>query len=92
VPFGPDSGGPAEIVGGDVDLLFASNEEAVAKMDVLLRSPERLQQVRTRLAQRRSHYTEESFMEAIRRIVFEFARTEQAKHDAVDETPRSRPC
>jgi glycosyltransferase involved in cell wall biosynthesis len=72
VTFAHDSGGPAEILDGEEDLLFGDLDDAVAKISRVLTSEENIEALRSRLAERAASFTTERFTEAIRDAVHRF--------------------
>ena len=68
IPLVPHVGGAAEIV-GMADLTFADEDEAVAKIVQLLRSPDRQRAVRAVLRQRKGLFSPERFVAQIRDLV-----------------------
>ncbi len=79
IPFVPAEGGPAEIVDHNPALLYETPQEAVEKIDSMLRNPTLERATRLCLQQRSRQFSADSFMREIRRVVDEFAasRTEQ---------------
>ena len=73
VPFVPQIGGPAEIV-GEPSLCYHDEADAAAKIDALLRDDARQAQVRAHLAERAKLFTTERFMAEFRQLVLDFAR------------------
>lgn len=69
IVFVADRGGPTEIVGGEPSLLYGSVDEAVARIDAVLRSPARQLELQRKLLERRGLYTTTRFEESIRTIV-----------------------
>ncbi|GIW70676.1 MAG: hypothetical protein KatS3mg102_0218 [Planctomycetota bacterium] len=72
VVFAPDRGGPAEIL-ADRRLLFRTTEEAVAKIDAVLRDEALARRLSAQLLLRGGEFSAERFMEGFRRTVGEFA-------------------
>jgi glycosyltransferase involved in cell wall biosynthesis len=72
VPFVPVDGGPAEIVGHSPELVYDSVDDAVSKIDCMLRHPQLESSTRALLAVRARAFSTESFVRGIRRAVGEF--------------------
>lgn len=72
IPFVPDGGGQVEIVGGLQQLLYANEDDGVAKISAIVDDRSRQNDLRTHLAPQRDRYSPERFMESIRRVVAEF--------------------
>ena len=68
IPFIPNSGGQTEIVPFDA-LQFASVDEAVAKIDYLLRQEKRQQHMRQKLQGQKEKFSERQFCQRVRDIV-----------------------
>ena len=62
ITFVPNSGGPLEIVGGDQRVIYQSIEDAVEKIDRMLRDPSLEAALRRDVALRGETFTEERFM------------------------------
>jgi glycosyltransferase involved in cell wall biosynthesis len=73
VVFVPNGGGQTDIVGAETRLVYATEDEAVAKIVAVMTSPGLQEELRTRLAARASLFTTEHFMTAIRGVVREVA-------------------
>lgn len=73
VPFVPRTGGPAEIV-AEPSLCYEDVEDAVEKIDGMLRDEARQARVRAQLAEQGKRFTVERFMAEFRQIVLDFAR------------------
>lgn len=72
VPFVRDQGGQVEIVGShNPDLLFADEEEAIAKIIQVLQDGDRLQKLRDSLEHQKYLFSTERFMSEIKQIVAE---------------------
>ena len=71
VCFAPVDGGPAEILGGDPNLLYTSPEDAVTMICRLLESADELGKCRARLAERARLFSAERFSAEFRRICLE---------------------
>jgi glycosyltransferase involved in cell wall biosynthesis len=71
--FAPADGGPAEILGGNADLLYASPEEAVAKICRLLERPDALTKARAHLEAQAPLFSVERFVDGFRRVCLEVA-------------------
>ncbi|MCB1021776.1 MAG: glycosyltransferase [Acidobacteria bacterium] len=69
VPFVHDSGGPPEIIGGQAELSFRSDEDAVEKICSVLGSEALQQRLLERLAPQRELFSEQRFMDEIRHEV-----------------------
>jgi glycosyltransferase involved in cell wall biosynthesis len=72
IPFVPMTCGPAEIVDEPV-LCFRDEDEAVARIDTMLRDSTLQQHVRARLAERAKCFGADCFMSGLRKWVLEFA-------------------
>ncbi|MGH7126620.1 MAG: glycosyltransferase, partial [Stellaceae bacterium] len=70
--FAPADGGPAEILGGDPDLLYASPKDAVEKICRMLEEPEARAQARARLQAQAARFSAERFTSELQRICSEF--------------------
>lgn len=73
IPFVPADGGPEEIVGGDERLIYRSPDDAVAKIDRMLRDAGLREDVRAGLEPQREQLSEQRFMRRIRELVDGFA-------------------
>lgn len=73
IPFVPDNGGLVEIV-EEPELRYRDPSDAVAKIDAVLRDPQRQRQLAAGLAQRAGRFSTERFMREFRAAVDEFAR------------------
>ena len=71
VPFVPSTGGAGEILPFS-ELQFASDDEAVAKILEMLRSPDRVQYFRSQLPGLMNQFGPEKFMNQLRESVLEF--------------------
>jgi len=71
--FAPAEGGPAEILGGDPALLYASPRDAIEKIRRVLEDPGALAQARERLETRARLFSVERFNTEFLRICSEFA-------------------
>lgn len=71
IPFVPSAGGPAEIVGTD-ELIYASEDEAVAKILAVLADSTRQDHLRAHLARRTGLFSTERFMSEVRSLVSEW--------------------
>lgn len=73
IPFVKNKGGQIEIVGSEnEDLLFGNQEEAVKKVVSLLKNPDRLQELRGILDERKQLFSTSRFMSEIDREVSRF--------------------
>ncbi len=72
IPFVSAEGGPAEIV-ADRSLTYRTVEEAVEKIDAVLRSDAAQKSLSERLAQRAEAFATEAFMKGFRELVEQFA-------------------
>jgi glycosyltransferase involved in cell wall biosynthesis len=73
VPFVPETGGPAEIIGERM-LCFGDEADAAAKIDMVLRSPQRQTEIRAHLAERARLFNTDVFVREFRQIVLDFAQ------------------
>ncbi|HUP50591.1 MAG TPA: glycosyltransferase [Thermoanaerobaculia bacterium] len=71
IVFVPRSGGQVEIAGRDPRLTYASRDDAVQKIDAVLRSPALQDELRSHLAAQTRHFSVERFRDQIRAIVAE---------------------
>ncbi|MDP2054513.1 MAG: glycosyltransferase [Acidobacteriota bacterium] len=69
ITFVPDSGGQVEIVGGDARLVYASPDEAVAKIGAVLANAQLQDGLRAMLRQRQGAFSVDRFMAVIRDTV-----------------------
>jgi glycosyltransferase involved in cell wall biosynthesis len=69
IVFTPNDGGQVEIIGDYPDLVYGTREEAVNKIDALLRDPARQEAARAHLAQRRKKFSTDAFVAGIRAVV-----------------------
>lgn len=81
VCFAPEDGGPAEILGGEPALLYASPRDAVEKICRLLEDPGALTRVRGRVQARAALFSAERFTTEFRRICSEFLSSQAASAD-----------
>jgi glycosyltransferase involved in cell wall biosynthesis len=72
LPFVPVEGGPAEIVGHNPALLYHTPDEAVEKIDSMLKNPSLEAATRVFIAQQAQKFSAQNFMRGIRRVVGEF--------------------
>jgi glycosyltransferase involved in cell wall biosynthesis len=72
VPFVPAEGGPAEIVDHNPALVYGTPDEAVEKIDSMLKNPTLKATTRAFIEQRAQKFSAESFIRDIRRVVGEF--------------------
>lgn len=79
LPFVPSYGGPAEILGHHPALIYDTPEEAVDKIDALLRNRGFESEVRAFIARRAQRFAPETFMRGMRRVVAEFAESQCAR-------------
>jgi glycosyltransferase involved in cell wall biosynthesis len=68
IVFVPASGGPVEIVGHEPRVLYASIEQAVARITAVLRDPALQTALHQQALQRREWFTTERFMGEIREV------------------------
>jgi glycosyltransferase involved in cell wall biosynthesis len=73
VCFAPAEGGPAEILGGDADLLYTSPEDSATRICRLLENPDALGKSRARLKERARLFSAERFMDEFRRVCLDMA-------------------
>lgn len=73
VVFVPDSGGSAEIVGAEPGLCWGGTEDAVLKIQAVLRDPTRASALRGRLAERAALFSTERFCRELRALVRDFS-------------------
>ncbi len=78
VVFAPDSGGPAEIV-GDERLLYASEREAVEKIERVLTDPDLQAELGATAAARDDEFGTKRFAAEVRRVVLDFAAGEPSR-------------
>jgi glycosyltransferase involved in cell wall biosynthesis len=69
VVFVHDAGGPAEIVGAEPGLRWTSAEDAVAKIQAVLRDLRRQSAARRHLAERAALFSTERFCDELRALV-----------------------
>jgi hypothetical protein len=69
LPFVPAEGGPAEIVDHHPALVYDTVDEAVEKIDSMLRNPGIESAARAFIEQRAQKFLADSFMRDIRRVV-----------------------
>ena len=69
IVFAPDDAGPAEILGGDQRVLYASTEDAIEKIDRMLGEAALRAQLRASARERRDQFSAERFVEGIRAVV-----------------------
>lgn len=69
VPFAHRSGGTVEILGHEESLLYNDVDEAIDKIDTLLRNQEELHRVRAGLQARRGEFSAERFVHEIQQAV-----------------------
>lgn len=74
IPFVPDRGGQAEIVGGNSLLTFATENEAVEKIVAVLHNQRLQEELLSSLERIRPLFSEFRFMDHIRHAVAEFAK------------------
>jgi glycosyltransferase involved in cell wall biosynthesis len=72
VVFAPNSGGPAEIIAGDLRTLYESPQDAISKIDAVLEDPQLRDDLRAAVARRRDCFSAERFASEIRQIVLDF--------------------
>jgi glycosyltransferase involved in cell wall biosynthesis len=73
LPFVPAEGGPAEIVDHNPALVYETPDEAVEKIDSMLKNPSLEAATRAFIEQRAKKFSAENFMRDIRGVVGEFA-------------------
>ena len=71
LPFVPAEGGPAELVDQHPALIYDTPEEAVEKIDSMLKTPSLEAATRAFIEQRAQKFSAENFMRDIRRVVGE---------------------
>jgi glycosyltransferase involved in cell wall biosynthesis len=71
IPFVPDSGGQTEIV-GDPALCYADPDDAVAKIDAVLRDEAKQHALREHLRRQAEQFSAERFMQEFRGVVERF--------------------
>jgi hypothetical protein len=76
ITFVSDEGGPVAIVGGEPAQLFGSVEEAVTRIDAVLRSEARQASLHARVMQRRHLFGAEAFADGLREAVEQFIAEE----------------
>jgi glycosyltransferase involved in cell wall biosynthesis len=69
VTFVPDDGGPAEIVGGDERVIYRSADDAVAKIERVLKDASLRAAVQADVKRRKDRFSEHRFMEEMRAVV-----------------------
>ena len=79
-PFIPAEGGQAEIVDHPA-LMYRSVDEAVAKIDAVLRTPALQAELRTHLADQGELFSAERFMVGIRQAVETFLATRGSQRE-----------
>ncbi len=72
VTFVPDQGGPVEIVGRKLDLMYASRQEAVEKINRVVSDTDLQVALHREMLGRRSLFTSHRFVERLRQIVLDF--------------------
>jgi glycosyltransferase involved in cell wall biosynthesis len=78
IVFVPNEGGQVEIIGDEANLIYRDPDDAVDKIDALLRDPLRQDAARAHLAQRRNLFSSEAFTHEIRAIVERFPDRDRA--------------
>ncbi|HVN87521.1 MAG TPA: glycosyltransferase family 4 protein [Candidatus Binatia bacterium] len=73
IVFVPDDGGQVEIIGGRAELIYGSPDEAVEKIDAVLRAADRQAALRSYLATRRGRFSADEFMRQIRETIEHFS-------------------
>jgi glycosyltransferase involved in cell wall biosynthesis len=76
IPFVPAEGNPAEIVDHNPALVYDTPNEAVVKIDSMLKNPTLEATTRAFIEQRAQKFSVESFMRDIRRVVGEFVKSD----------------
>lgn len=74
IPFVPNAGGQTEIVNSS-DLVYAADDEAVDKIDAILRDPSKQQSLRKHLEVAGEKFSNRSFMNGMLDIVSDFIRS-----------------
>ncbi len=69
ITFAHNSGGPVEILGGDERVLFDTAEDAVEKIEAVLRSETRQRELGRAATSRAERFSEERFVDEMRREV-----------------------
>ncbi len=72
VTFVPDIGGPREIVGDDPRLLYGSEQDAIVRIDRVLRDPDAQHALAARVRERRDLFSEERFVDGFLTLVATF--------------------
>jgi glycosyltransferase involved in cell wall biosynthesis len=72
IVFAPTTGGQAEIIGDYPDLQYATPEEAVNRIDAMLRAPTRQAAAQRHLQERRVVFSTAAFMRSVQAIVGDF--------------------
>jgi glycosyltransferase involved in cell wall biosynthesis len=80
IPFVPAYGGAAEIVKHNSALVYDAPEDAVNKIDRMLKDSALEAATRASLVQRARDFSTESFMRGIRRVVSEFVASQSRPH------------
>jgi len=74
IVFVPPNGGPMEIVGGDIRLLYETTEEAVRKILHVMKSHDEQVSLRTFLDSRKELFSPENFILSIQQIIKQFSK------------------
>jgi len=69
IPFAHRSGGPAEILGGDEQLLYNDEDDAVARIRQALSDEAQICVLRETLAQRAAQFSSDAFVHTFRQVV-----------------------
>lgn len=72
IVFVPNDGGQVEIVGGDRRLLWGTPQEAVDRIDAVLRDPELQQSLQTMLVARAQRFGSARFTREMRQVIDDF--------------------
>ncbi len=87
IPFVPDSGGVAEIVDHDPHLTYATEADAVAQIDRVLREPGLRDRLRAQVTDRRERYSVKRFQDDFSRLVHGFAPADPLEPDESEAGP-----
>lgn len=85
-----NGGGQVEIVGNDERLIYASNEDAVAKICAALADESQALALRAQVVAQRDRFSEEVFVEHFRSIVAEYFATGDATGRMPEDSQRAR--
>ncbi|HVM98124.1 MAG TPA: glycosyltransferase [Candidatus Acidoferrales bacterium] len=81
IPFVPRGGGQVEIVGEDDRLLYSAPDEAIHKIEAVLRSPHAQSDLRLSLSKQAQELSTERFVEEWREIVQEYMAANAARRE-----------